>query len=133
MATALSFRRMSSTDVRQQLADVLDRSQQEPIEIVKGGTERGKPIAVLLGREKFETLQRQAERAEAALRELSTTEFSGSADAQLQAFRQRVRSAIAEIHPKPKYTLAGLLAQANGTIPLDHEFLDAPLVGKEAL
>ena len=133
MATIAPLRRISSSAVRQQLAEVLNQSQQEPIEIMKGGTDKGKAIAVLVGHSKFEAMRQHADKVESTLRELSTHQFTGSADAQLEAFRQRLRKAIAEIHPKPQYTLAELLSRADGHIPVDRAFLDAPRLGGEAL
>ena len=87
---------------------------------------------------RFNALTRRAEVGESALRQLdqeaSTQMKTHRNDPALRAMQDKIRAALAELRPTPRYSLKELLARvpAEG-LPIDSEFDAAPPVGREAL
>lgn len=130
--------RIPTSVVRQHFSDALERAQTNEVHIVRGSAEKGKPVAVLLSQERFAALTRRADAGEAALQALdveATAQLqTGSSDPSLAALQSKIRSALANLRPSPRYTLKELLAKVPPEgLPIDHEFDMALRVGKEAL
>ena len=130
--------RIPTSVVRQHFSDALEQAQENEVHIVRGSAENGKPVAVLLSHDRFNALTRRAEVGESALRQLdqeaSTQMKTHRNDPALRAMQDKIRAALAELRPTPRYSLKELLARvpAEG-LPIDRAFDTARPVGREAL
>jgi prevent-host-death family protein len=118
--------RFSASQARTRFAELVKTAQETPVEI----TSDDSPVAVVLGHARFAQLSAQATQAEAALRDISAM-HGGTPEAQLAQMQQRVHSVLAAHFPKPKLTLADILARVDGPIPVDYTFMNDGRVGKE--
>ena len=130
--------RIPTSVVRQRFSDALEQAQDNEVHIVRGSAEKGKPVAVLVSHDRFNALTRRAEVGESALRQLDQeTALQIKAhrnDPALLAMQGKIRAALANLRPTPRYSLKELLAQvpAEG-LPIDREFDAAQAAGNEAL
>ena len=124
--------------VRQRLSEVLEQAQDNEVHIVRGSVEKGKPVAVLVSHDRFNALTRRAELGENALRQLDRETALQMKmhrnDPALLAMQNKIRAALADLRPAPRYSLKELLARVPAVgQPMDREFDAAPPVGNEAL
>ena len=130
--------RIPTSVVRQRFSDALEQAQDNEVHIVRGSVEKGKPVAVLVSHDRFNALTRRAEVGENALRQLDQEAAlqmkTHRNDPALRAMQDKIRAALADLRPTPRYSLKELLARvpAEG-LPIDREFDAAPPVGSEAL
>lgn len=130
--------RIPTSVVRQRFSDALEQAQDNEVHIVRGSAEKGKPVAVLVSHDRFNALTRRAEVGESALRQLDQeTALQIKAhrnDPALLAMQGKIRAALANLRPTPRYRLKELLARvpAEG-LPIDREFDAAQAAGNEAL
>lgn len=130
--------RIPTSVVRQRFSDALEQAQDNEVHIVRGSAEKGKPVAVLVSHDRFNALTRRAEVGESALRQLDQeTALQIKAhrnDPALLAMQGKIRAALANLRPTPRYSLTELLARvpAEG-LPIDREFDAAQAAGNEAL
>ena len=130
--------RIPTSVVRQRFSDALEQAQDNEVHIVRGSAEKGKPVAVLVSHDRFNALTRRAEVGESALRQLDQeTALQIKAhrnDPALLAMQGKIRAALANLRPTPRYSLKELLARvpAEG-LPIDREFDAAQADGNEAL
>lgn len=130
--------RIPTSVVRQRFSDALEQAQDNEVHIVRGSAEKGKPVAVLVSHDRFNALTRRAEVGESALRQLDQeTALQIKAhrnDPALLAMQGKIRAALANLRPTPRYSLKELLARvpAEG-MPIDREFDAAQAAGNEAL
>lgn len=123
--------------VRRHFSDALERAEANEIHIVRGSAEKGKPVAVLMSHERFTALTQRADAGEAARRALDAEATvrvqTRNHDPSLVALQSKIRSALENLRPAPRYTLKQLLAKVPPEgLPIDREFDMAPRVGKEA-
>ena len=130
--------RIPTSVVRQRFSDALEQAQDNEVHIVRGSAEKGKPVAVLVSHDRFNALTRRAELGESALRQLDQeTALQIKAhrnDPALLAMQGKIRAALANLRPTPRYSLKELLARvpAEG-LPIDLEFDATQSAGKEVL
>ena len=130
--------RIPTSVVRQRFSEALEQAQDNEVHIVRGSVEKGKPVAVLMSHDRFNALTRRADVGENALRQLdqeATLQLKTHRnDPALLAMQNKIRAALADLRPSPRYTLKELLARvpAEG-LPIDREFDAAVPVGNEAL
>ena len=130
--------RIPTSVVRQRFSNVLEQAQDNEVHIVRGSVEKGKPVAALVSHDRFNALTRRAEVGENALRQLDQAAGlqmkTHRNDPALLAMQNKIRAALADLRPTPRYSLKELLAHvpAKG-LPVNREFDAAPPMGSEAL
>ena len=130
--------RIPTSVVRQRFSEALEHAQDNEVHIVRGSVEKGKPVAVLVSHDRFNALTRRAEVGENALRQLdqeATLQMKTHRnEPALHAMQNKIRAALADLRPTPRYSLKELLARvpAKG-LPVNRAFDAAPPVGSEAL
>jgi prevent-host-death family protein len=121
--------RFSASRARTHFAELMKTAQTTPVEI----TSDDQPVAFVVGHERFAKLRAQSIEVQADLRKADAEPLLGTPEQQLAQLRLRLHEVLATHFPRPKLTLADILARVDGPVPIDQEFLSAPQVGNEVI